>query len=168
MVKAGSPSSPSVWRGSASPAKQSQTVGCHPPGASAQPERWFPSLHGEPLWLSGSPGWPFGPPAEPEHTDRELLIRFKEIIHYSLLFQFPELFGKYQCEQKNKNPSANLNFRCWINLTLSSVRSVIGNFILKDLLGIVFEFYQKQTENVMSHLRFLGSDIFSPLTLLPS
>lgn len=60
------PDSPSVWRGSASPATPSQTAGCRPPGASARPERWFPSPHAELPWLSGSPEWLFEPPTEPE------------------------------------------------------------------------------------------------------
>lgn len=56
---------PSEWRDSASPARQSQTVACHPPAAAALPGRWSLWQHGAPLWPSGSPVWPSELPAEP-------------------------------------------------------------------------------------------------------
>lgn len=69
------PSSPSGWRGSASPARLRQTAGCPPPGVSAQPARWSPWPLAAPRWLSGSPAWPSGPPAGPEHNrDQSIII----------------------------------------------------------------------------------------------
>lgn len=56
---------PSGWRGSASPARPSQTAACHPPAAAARPGRWFPWQHAALLWPSGSPAWLSELPAEP-------------------------------------------------------------------------------------------------------
>lgn len=56
---------PSGWRGSASPARPSQTAACHPPAAAARPGRWSPWRREAPRWPSGSPAWLSELPAAP-------------------------------------------------------------------------------------------------------
>lgn len=73
------PSSPAEWRGSASPARRSQTDGCPPPGASALPGRWFPLRPVEPLWPCENPEWPSGPPAGPSGQTEMMIYIFSFI-----------------------------------------------------------------------------------------
>lgn len=72
---------PSVWRGSASPARLSQSAACLPPAASVRPRRWSLWQHGEPQWLSGSLVLSFVPQAEPGQQQQSSMISVLQNIH---------------------------------------------------------------------------------------